>query len=485
MNVQRIASRYKILRELGRGGMGVVYLVEHEHTGERLALKLLHGSAATNPNVIARFKREARVGAQIKSEHVVRVTDADVAPELGGAPFFVMELLEGFDLERAVEKLGRLQRDAVVGVLSQLAKALDKAHAIGVVHRDLKPENIFLHRREDGSLVVKVLDFGISKFLMSDGITGIGATADGTMMGTPAYMAPEQARGAVQAMGPATDVWAIGLIAIRLLTAELYWTAGTQPELMVQLLVAPMVRPAERWPWLGEAFDAWFARSCDRDPAARWRSVSEQVTALDQVLRATEFSQPGIAAGGASMATLLDAVNKAPVEIPDAPLSNDARVPTASVAMGFGPPFSVPSQGATTGSPESITVPPSPASRRARPAAMVVASVVILTMAGLGYRLFLTQRPVSSLEVPEASVASDSARPAMSAATLEKHVVTSAETLAAQVDAGAHESQSVPGSSAETANREHTTVSGASGVGPRRAPRPTPKPARQDDPLAP
>ena len=308
MKVRTIASRYRVLRELGRGGMGVVYVVEHLHTGERLALKLLHGTAAANPEVIARFKREARAAAQIKSEHVVRVTDADVAPELGGAPFFVMELLEGCDLEKALEKRDRLHPDAVIAILSQVARALDRAHAIGIVHRDLKPENIFLHRREGGAPIAKVLDFGISKFGSREAGNGngVGTTADGTLMGTPAYMAPEQARGAVEAMGPATDIWAIGLIALRLLTAETYWTADSHGELMVQILVTPMPAPTERWPWLGRAFDVWFARSCNRDPAARWSSVSEQVEALTAAL--TDVTS----ADGATMDVLADALRDSP-----------------------------------------------------------------------------------------------------------------------------------------------------------------------------
>src|SRR5262249_10650233 len=128
MKIETVASRYRVVRELGRGGMGIVYVVEHIHTGELLALKVLHGAAATDPGVIGRFKREARAGAQIKSDNVVRVTDADVAPELDGAPFFVMELLDGLDLEKLVAKVGRLHPDLVVAVLSQIARALDKAH---------------------------------------------------------------------------------------------------------------------------------------------------------------------------------------------------------------------------------------------------------------------------------------------------------------------------------------------------------------------
>src|SRR5258708_16875324 len=221
MQVELVASRYRIIRELGRGGMGVVYVVEHIHTGEQLALKVLHGAAAVDPAAIARFKREARAGAQIKSEHVVRVTDADVAPELGGAPFFVMELLEGCDLEQLVERVGPLHPDVVVDVLSQIARALDKAHRIGIVHRDLKPENIFLHWREDGTAVAKILDFGISKFLSADPdqSSGLGMTADGTVMGTPYYMTPEQARGLAEEIGPATDMWPIGLLAHKMFTA--------------------------------------------------------------------------------------------------------------------------------------------------------------------------------------------------------------------------------------------------------------------------
>ncbi|MDB4997164.1 MAG: Serine/threonine protein kinase PrkC, regulator of stationary phase, partial [Myxococcaceae bacterium] len=137
-----IASRYRVLKELGRGAMGVVYLVEHAHTGDQLALKLLIGHAGCNPDAVARFKREARASARIKSENVVKVVDADVAPELGGAPFLVMELLNGSDLEKHLAQRGRLSFEEVVTYLGQAGRALDRSHAAGIVHRDLKPENI-------------------------------------------------------------------------------------------------------------------------------------------------------------------------------------------------------------------------------------------------------------------------------------------------------------------------------------------------------
>ncbi len=280
-----VASRYRVKRELGRGGMGAVFLVEHVHTGAHLALKLLLGQAAADPGALERFKREARASARINSDHVVRVLDADVAPELDGAPFIVMELLDGCDLERLVASRGKLPPAQVVALLAQAARALDKSHALGIIHRDLKPENLFLHRREDGSEMLKVVDFGISKLLDSHGGAGaISVTSSGTMMGTPLYMSPEQAKGQLAEIGPATDVWAIGLVAVRLLTSESYWTARSIAELMVQVLQDGMAPPSTRWGWLPKKFDAWFARSCARVPAERFQTVGAQVTSLADAL---------------------------------------------------------------------------------------------------------------------------------------------------------------------------------------------------------
>jgi serine/threonine-protein kinase len=263
--------------------MGVVYVVEHVHTGDQVALKLLFGRAAKDPQSIERFKREARASARIKSEHVVKVIDADVAPELEGAPFLVMELLNGSDLQHQLERRGRFTADEVLQYLAQAARALDKSHALGIVHRDLKPENLFLHTREDGTTLLKILDFGISKLVGGDpanDIAGAGMTSTGAVMGTPLYMSPEQARGRIAEISPATDVWAIGLIAVQMLTGEIYWRANTVGELMAQIISEPLYAPTTRWPVIPPALDAWFARSCAREPRQRFASVGEQVDAL-------------------------------------------------------------------------------------------------------------------------------------------------------------------------------------------------------------
>lgn len=257
--------------------MGAVYEVEHAVTGERLALKVLWLGANATPEALARFKREVQASARIKSENVVRVTDADAAPELGGAPFLVMELLEGTDLERAATAAPPAPA-TVVDWLRQVARAVDKAHHLGIVHRDLKPENLFLVTSADGPPLVKVLDFGIVKMLDE----GTGATVTGQILGTPKYMAPEQAS-ANAPVTPATDRCALGLIAYRLLIGESYHQGGVM-SVLGQLLHGQLEPPSQRGSRFGAPFDGWFLKACDRDPERRFASASEQIEALSEAL---------------------------------------------------------------------------------------------------------------------------------------------------------------------------------------------------------
>lgn len=268
-----LASRYRPIRLIATGGMGSVYEVEHAATGERLALKVLASGASASPEALVRFRHEVRASARIKSENVVRVIDADIAPELGGAPFLVMELLEGADLERAAAA-ARPTPAMVVEWLRQVARALDRAHHLGMVHRDLKPENLFLTTRDDGAPLVKILDFGIVKMVEE----ATAATSTGQILGTPKYMAPEQAT-ANASVTPATDRCALGLIAYRLLVGESYYQGGVMA-ILGQLLHAELQAPSERGSRLGAAFDAWFLKACHRDPGKRFASAAEQIEAL-------------------------------------------------------------------------------------------------------------------------------------------------------------------------------------------------------------
>ena len=331
-----VAGRYRVLGELGRGGMGVVYRVEHTRTGEQLALKVLTGAARFDAQSLARFRREARASAKVDSPYVVRVMDADDAPELGGTPFLVMELLKGEDLERRVVEHGPLAPADLVPILAQVGSAVERAHRVGVVHRDLKPENLFLHEGSDGRRIAKVLDFGISRFVSEAALAAsASATATGSLVGTPLFMAPEQATGDHTKIGPATDIWALGLVALRLLTAEHYWGSGTIAEVVTKIMVGAMPAPSGRWPEsevLSPALDVWFARSCDRDPSARFASVEEQMTALAQAL--------GIDASKEWSGTELPASSSPPASDPAlAPTEFDARTetPLAAVASASQP----------------------------------------------------------------------------------------------------------------------------------------------------
>jgi serine/threonine protein kinase len=265
-----VAGRYRVIGEIGRGGMGAVWLVEHVHTGDQLALKVLHRMFGDSPDIVERFRREARAAAKIKSEHVVRVIDADISPELGNVPFMVMEVLEGEDARRRLRTLGVFSPEQTLHILWQVARALDRAHTLGIVHRDIKPENIFLHKRDDGVEIVKLLDFGVAK-MRDDLHLDAQSTQAGTLLGTPYFMAPEQVRNAE--VSAQTDVWAIGMLAYRFLAGANYWPSATTGELMAMILRAaarralrsgPRSMPGSRAPAIAirrAAGRAWASRS--------------------------------------------------------------------------------------------------------------------------------------------------------------------------------------------------------------------------------
>jgi len=257
--------------------MGVVYEVVHARTGEHLALKLLLAGGAAPITDLHRFKREARAPAKIKSEHVVHVLDADTAPELDNAPFLVMELLEGVDLEQAAAQ-SPPGPATVVDWLRQIAPTLDKAHRMGIIHRDLKPENLFLANQEARPPLLKILDFGIAKITEEDST----ATASGQILGTPRYMAPEQATQNSKVTG-ATDLYALGLVAYRLLAGESYYR-GPMMSVLAELLHGVPSAPSARHPQLAAGFDAWFLQACHREPERRFASAREQIEALAQAL---------------------------------------------------------------------------------------------------------------------------------------------------------------------------------------------------------
>ncbi|KYF54182.1 protein kinase, partial [Sorangium cellulosum] len=280
------ARRYRVVRLIASGAMGAVHEVVHLETERRRALKVMHAHLFQSEEMRERFKREARIAAHIESDHIVDVFDAGV-DEATGMPFLVMELLRGEELGQRLQRVGRLPPDEAVMYLHQAALALDRTHAANIVHRDLKPANLFLSQREDGSVLVKILDFGVAK-LVAEGSTAAGATRS---LGTPLYMAPEQFQVGKKLTG-AADIHALGMMAFTLLVGQPYWDpeaneAGDVIAFAMLAIRGPQEPPVARARAMGVAlpsgFDAWFARATAVDPAARFRRATEAVQALGEV----------------------------------------------------------------------------------------------------------------------------------------------------------------------------------------------------------
>jgi serine/threonine-protein kinase len=229
-----LAGRYRVEGQIGAGGMGVVVSAQHLQLGQRVAIKYLPTSWLGDFDAVERFKREAWAAAQIKSPHVVRVSDVATLPS--GAPFIVMEYLEGEDLAHVIAKRMPLPLAEITELILQVCEAIAEAHAIGIVHRDLKPSNIFCTRNTEGERVAKVLDFGISKLTGSGWELGITTTR--TLLGSPTYMSPEQMHSAKEVDGR-TDIWALGVILYELIAGQAPFSASTLPELAIQIATEP------------------------------------------------------------------------------------------------------------------------------------------------------------------------------------------------------------------------------------------------------
>jgi predicted ATPase len=272
-----LGGRYELQRLLARGGGSGVYHAIDLANREEVAVKV-GDRGAPDDRAAQRFEREASALALIGSEHVVRVLAVGRSDELQ-APYLVMELLVGDDLQRELKRRGGLPADEVVRWFGQAAGAVELAHGVGIVHRDLKPGNLFLHQPPSGERVIKVLDFGLVKRLDAD-----HSIDQDVYAGTPHFMAPEQVRGHAARIGPAADIWAMGMVAVSMLTGEPYWPVTTADEALVAIISHPLVPPSTRWPWLPDAFDAWFRRSCDRVAERRFPSALAQAAALAKAL---------------------------------------------------------------------------------------------------------------------------------------------------------------------------------------------------------
>ncbi len=274
---QVVAGKYMIERQIGAGGMGIVAVATHLTLGQRVAIKFLNKDAMESPDIIARFEREAKACVQLKSEHVARVIDVGTMEH--GAPFMVMEYLEGKDLSSLLEEGQSLPPGIAVDYLLQACEAIAEAHRLGIVHRDLKPANLFLTQRVDGRALIKVLDFGISK-VQAESIQDTKLTSTTAIIGSPSYMSPEQLR-ASRDVDQRGDIWSLGVILFELLTNTLPFISTNVMELCMKVATEPVPRAETRRADLPTILCDVVARCLEKDPAQRFQSVSELVLALE------------------------------------------------------------------------------------------------------------------------------------------------------------------------------------------------------------
>jgi serine/threonine-protein kinase len=307
-----IAGRYRIESKLGQGGMGSVWRAEHMTLRSPVAIKLIDPSLAASEDAVARFLREAQAAASLRSPHVVQILDHGVDQ---GVPYIAMELLEGESLADRLARKGKLSPAEMSRIMTQVARAMSRAHERGIVHRDLKPDNVFLVRNDDEE-IAKVLDFGIAK-ATSNAFDVTTGTRTGAMLGTPYYMSPEQVEGS-KSIDHRTDLWALAVIGFECLTGVRPFESETLGALLLQICAKPITVPSQHAE-VPAGFDAWFARATQRTPSERFQSAREMVDALRAVL------EP---AGGAQAAATPRAVAKDGDDN-----AAHARVPTGSAAF--------------------------------------------------------------------------------------------------------------------------------------------------------
>jgi len=308
-------GRYRVVRQIGRGGMGAVYEAVHSDLEKRVALKVLLPSTASQTELVARFEREARAAARVRHPNVVDVSDVGVE---AGVAWLVMEHLEGEDLSGLLRREGALPLSRVAELMLPVLGAVEAAHSLGVVHRDLKPENIFLARMGDGTIVPKVLDFGISKMAPAGG--GPALTSTGIMMGTPCYMSPEQAQSS-RGVDGRSDQFSLGVILYECATGRRPFEGETFFSILTAIVEGRYVRPRELCPGLPERFEAMVVRALERSPDARFPSVA----ALAEELRACSSGVPAAVPAPVPVPTVAMADTMAAVAIPLAPSREERR----------------------------------------------------------------------------------------------------------------------------------------------------------------
>lgn len=340
-----IDGRYRLARAIGRGGMGRVFLADHLMLGTKVAIKFMHPHLTRDRMQVARFAREARAAALLKSEHVARIMDVAQLPS--GEMYIVMEYLEGAGLDVLAHERGGLPPADALAYLAQACDALAEAHDRGILHRDVKPANLFLTKDSSGNEVVKVLDFGLAKILASNGSSNDFSMATGVKeaVGTPHYMAPEQITG-LRPVDARADIWGIGATLYELLTGELAYPGKTAPAVFDLVLKSKPPPLEQRRPDVPPAVVAIVERCLEQDADDRYPSVRDLIEVLETVEIITKRLEPVPRSvppprGTMPMAMPVEAI-RATVPMPPPPASYRPPPPTVRPPAPIAPPKRAP-----------------------------------------------------------------------------------------------------------------------------------------------
>ncbi len=382
-----IASRYRLLRQLGRGGMGEVWAAHHLTLNTEVAVKFLSTGAGGNAAKIAleRFRFEAQVSAHLglKTAHVVAVHDAG---RDSAGPYLVMEHVRGRTLRAELNRSGPLSIEDVATLLDQVCGALSVAHGSGIVHRDLKPSNLLLLDQPDGSLYVKVADFGIAKALQSDlAVDRPEDTSDGWMLGSPAYMSPEQMGGG--GVDARSDMWALGVIIYECLTGRLPFPGRSVAELIINMSVGRFDPPSNVRPTLPIELDAWFLRALGKRKEQRFPRVEDMAQTFRAAIvgrptrRLPRLAQRG--AGFMGLAMAMFALRPAPSEaLPDRRAETSPEAASSKEIRADHSVEHAESTAEIPAAPRSADPAPAPTAASPRPSAPTATPAPTLTTAG-------------------------------------------------------------------------------------------------------
>lgn len=447
-----LAGRYRLDHQLQKGGMGTIWRAEHLTLQAPVAVKLIDRDAVPDEDTVARFLREAKAAANLRSPHVVQILDYGMED---GVPFIVMELLEGETLAQRLRRTGPLPVGEVVRIVSHIGRAVARAHEAGIVHRDLKPENVFLVHNEDEE-IAKVLDFGVAKI----GVGGLGTdsarTRTGSILGTPFYMSPEQAQGN-KTVDHRSDLWSIGVIGFECITGKRPFSSDGLGELVLQICVRDIPVPSEVAA-VPPGFDAWFQKAVAREPDHRFQSAREMTDALRESLgvegRETSTALPEV------LVTVETPSREEPGASGDhlrtsAPTEPSSRSPSTVQAMAGPEAPTVPAPGDLHVTAEPMPAASETMARSVRlspppPASTGLGSVVAVAgfalALGLGGGLYVLRRvepprpvvrqPVQTTASPAASRAETAPSPPVLGASADPAPSTSASAAPASAAAG-------------------------------------------------